>query len=92
MSEGHEIVLSNRQRLVLTGVLHVESFDEDEIILETNMGMLALKGQGLHVLQLNLEDGKLAVEGAIKTLDYLDERAGKHGKGRGRGFWQRLLK
>lgn len=92
MGEVHEVRIHNRQLLSLSGMLHVESFDEAEIVVETNMGTLSLKGEGLHVKELNLEEGKLTVEGFVTHIDYLDERAHKDMKDKAKGFWQRLMK
>lgn len=52
---NHSLTVNGRKQLILQGVLLVDSFDESEIKLETNMGILSLKGEGLHITQLNLE-------------------------------------
>ena len=68
----HKILLSNRQTAVLTGVLDVLSFDVAEILLETEQGMLMIKGNDLHVNRLTLEKGEVDVEGRIDGLTYSD--------------------
>lgn len=69
---GHSISLENRERAVFTGVEAVESFNEDEVILVTEGGIIALSGQGLHISRLNLDDGQLIVEGFILGVDYAE--------------------
>ncbi len=91
-SKEYRIMMTNRQHTVVEGVENVESFDDQEILLDTKMGLLILKGQNLHIVQLNLEDGTLVVDGHCKTLDFLDEKAAKSLKGRSKGFIQRILK
>lgn len=91
-TKEYKIMMTNRSNAVIEGVENVESFDENEIILETKMGLLVLKGQNLHIVQLNLDEGTLAVEGHCKTLDFTDEKNARGIKGKGKGFIQRILK
>lgn len=86
----HSVSIHGRKELVLQGVQHVGSFDESEITLETNMGTLVLKGEGLHITQLSLETGSLAAEGFFSSIQYVDDRG--RGKGKGKGLWNRILK
>ncbi len=66
----HKISLSNRKNGNFTGILDVISFDINEVLLETEMGMLHVKGKDLHVNRLNLEKGEVDVEGMIEGLTY----------------------
>lgn len=87
-----KMLMTNRQKLQLEGVEHVASFDEEEITLETDLGMLVLKGKGLHITQLNLEVGNLAVEGLIFSIDYIEEKGVKGLRSRGKGLLDKILK
>ena len=69
---GHTMVLSNRKNGVLNGVIDVLSFDVGEILLETELGMLMIKGSDLHVSRLTLEKGEVDIEGRIDSLVYSD--------------------
>ena len=66
----HKIALTNRKNINITGVLDVISFDIMEVLLETEQGMLNIKGKDLHVNRLNLEKGEVDVEGTIDALSY----------------------
>jgi sporulation protein YabP len=57
MSE-HSLLLLDRRTMEISGVINVNTFDEEEIILETVMGYLYVQGEELHVSMLNLEQGK----------------------------------
>lgn len=70
VSKSHKIVLTNRKGGNFTGVLDVISFDISEILLETEQGMLNVKGKDLHVNRLNLEKGEVDIEGSIDALSY----------------------
>ncbi len=75
--EKHKIILEDRERLSMTGVIDVLSFDEDSIIAETEKGMLILRGSNIHVGKLNLDDGEVTVDGAIDTIEYSEDGIAK---------------
>lgn len=79
--KDHTLSLRNRERLSLDGVLHVDSFDQREIALQTEGGALVIKGEALHIKELNVETSTLTVEGRIRSLEYGDESAADKGKG-----------
>ena len=86
---AHKLILNNRRTCNLTGVNDVLSFDEKEIILETEQGMLMIKGNDLHVNRLSLDKGEVDIEGRIDSLTY-SENAG-YGKS-GESFLAKLFK
>lgn len=85
----NRVVLTDRKHMVLEGVQHVGSFDENEITLETNMGYLCLKGEGLHITQLNLDVGSLVAEGFFTGIEFKENQSFK---GKSRGVLGRFLK
>lgn len=82
---GHHLILEDRERLTVSGVEEVESFDENTIVMETAQGVLIVRGEGLHIEKLSLDGGDLKVEGMVEALSYEEPR-----RGRG-GFLSRLL-
>jgi len=76
-----EMKMLNRKLLELSGVLSVESFDSEEFLLETECGFLTIKGQNLHIKNLNLEQGLVAIEGLVNQLAYLDGNSQSKSKG-----------
>ncbi len=66
----HSLSLENRTRLNLSGVTDIDSFDESQILLFTQLGELLIKGKNLHVNELSVESGSLTVEGDIWLLSY----------------------
>lgn len=78
-SGAHRIVMTNREEMTITGVADVVSFDETLVVIETEMGMLEIKGDGLHVNQLNLENGEMSLSGEIEGLEYDDKTVYKKG-------------
>jgi sporulation protein YabP len=77
-----EVKMLNRKLMEISGVLNVESFDAEEFLLETEMGFLTIKGVNLHIKNLNLEQGLVAIEGLVNELAYVDGGGtGKSSKG-----------
>lgn len=85
----HKIMLTNRRACTINGVNDVLSFDIHEVLLETEQGMLMIKGDELHVNRLSLDKGEVDVDGQIDSLTY-SENTG-YGK-KGESFLSRLLK
>ncbi len=75
MRKSHKLVINNRQTSMVTGVLDVLAFDLNEILLETEQGMLMVKGSDLHVNRLSLEKGEVDLTGNIDSVAYSDVQA-----------------
>ena len=69
-TKSHKLILTNRKNANFTGILDVLSFDVAEVLLETELGMLHIKGKDLHVNRLNLEKGEADIEGEVDTMTY----------------------
>lgn len=65
-----ELSIENRKKLKLGGVSDVESFSETAVLAETCMGRISIKGEGLKISKLNVDDGNLMIEGRINSLEY----------------------
>lgn len=70
---AHKISLNNRRNLSIGGVVDVLSFDVKEVLLETELGMLMIKGADLHIERLTLDKGEVDVEGKIDSLTYSEQ-------------------
>ena len=84
--KSYGLSIDRREKAVLTGVTEVERFDESEVVLHTHGGRLTLTGSGLHVSSLQLEEGRLLVDGAIDGVQY--DGSGPVRRG---GFFRRAL-
>lgn len=73
---SHKIVMTNRRACSINGVNEVLSFDVNEILLETEQGMLMIKGEELHVNRLTLDKGEVDVDGRIDSFTYSDTVSG----------------
>lgn len=79
----HRLSLNERRQLTVTGVNEVVSFDETEVVLQTDLGILSVQGQALQLKNLSLEGGQVAVDGTVSALIYAEPRQD--------GWFRRLL-
>lgn len=73
------IILENREKMTLSGVLDVLSFDDQVVILETELGLLTIKGQNLKITKLSLDTADVIIEGDILNLAYSEKNLDKKG-------------
>lgn len=71
-SRTHKVTMTNRRTCAINGVNDVLSFDVHEILLETEQGMLMIKGDELHVNRLTLDKGEVDIDGKIDSFTYSD--------------------
>lgn len=71
------LILENREKLTITGVEDVLSFDDQIVIINTQLGLLTIKGDDLRINKLNLDSSEVVIEGEIFNLGYSDNDIGK---------------
>lgn len=84
----HDVVMRGRRLIDITGVKQVESFDNEEFLLETVMGFLAVRGQNLQMKNLDVDKGIVSIKGKVFDLVYYDD----HDGGKAKGFFGKLFK
>lgn len=67
------LILENRGKLSISGVLDVMSFDDQVVILETELGLLTVKGENIRINKLSIDTSEVIVEGSISSLAYSDK-------------------
>lgn len=73
----HELKLMDRREISLTGIKKITSFDSEEFLLESNMGIILIKGTGLEIMKLDTHDGNVKIKGKINSFTYLDNNKEK---------------
>ncbi len=68
----HKVMMTGREKLSVSGVEDVDSFDEDRITVYTVDGTMTVKGAAFRINRLNVEDGQLEIEGEIDSIEYSD--------------------
>ena len=74
---NHSITITERKNLLITGVKKIENFDNEEFLLETVMGFLAVKGEDLELVKLDTLSGNVSIKGLIKGFSYMDDSSSK---------------
>lgn len=67
------IILENRKKLTLTGIKDVLSFDDEIVVVESELGLLNIKGTDLRVNKISVETGDVIVDGTIRAIEYSDK-------------------
>ena|SRR5690625_341244 len=80
-SREHNVRINNRKEMEINGVKEIDSFDNEEFLLETNMGYLIVRGQNLQLKNLNVEEGIVQIKGKVYELVYVDEEHQEKAKG-----------
>ena len=71
----HRLTIQDRKLAGITGVSDCVSFDENEVVLDTDMGLLTIRGKDLHVNRLTLEKGEVDLEGTVESFVYSSNEA-----------------
>ncbi|RKD20923.1 sporulation protein YabP [Caminicella sporogenes DSM 14501] len=88
-NRSQNIILENREKMSISGVEHVKSYNDDMIVLVTVQGNLTIRGEGLDIKKLNLEDGNLSIEGYITSIVYSEK---EDNLSKGLGFLGKMFK
>ncbi len=67
---SHKLHMEDRNKIEMTGITDVISFDLNKVVLESDYGVITIKGSNLHVNKLSVEKGELDVDGSIMAIDY----------------------
>ena len=86
--QEHDVIMRGRRLLDITGVKQVESFDNEEFLLETVMGFLSIRGQNLQMKNLDVDKGVVSIKGRVYDISYLDD----HQTEKAKGFFSKLFK
>lgn len=86
--KSHKLCMDDRASAIITGVNDVLSFDANEVLLDTEQGILMIRGDDLHVSRLTLEKGEVDVDGRIDSLSYSNNNNSKNTE----SFFSKLFK
>lgn len=83
---SHNLILKERKSLNISGVLDVDSFDDNAVVAYTDLGELTIKGSNLHISKINLDSGDLELDGEVYALEYAEDRPAE------KGFFSKLFR
>ncbi len=70
---NHSVTMVERKSLLISGIKKIDSFDDEEFLIETTMGYLVVKGSELELLKLDSLQGNISIKGIIKSFSYIDD-------------------
>ena len=74
---NHGISLAERKNVVVTGVKKIESFDNEEFLMDTTLGFLVIKGSDLEIIKLDTYQGNVTIKGTVDSLSYMSKEMKK---------------
>ncbi len=69
---NHGVSIAERKNILVTGVKKIESFDNEEFMMDTTLGFLVIKGSGLEIIKLDTYQGNVSIKGQVDSLTYMD--------------------
>ncbi len=69
---SHEVKIVDRGIISLSGIKKINSFDNEEFLMESNMGMILLKGEKLEIIKLDTHDGNVKIKGKLNSFTYIE--------------------
>lgn len=69
----HSFSVQERKNIALTGVVKIDSFDKEEFLIETSLGIMNIKGSNLEVVRLDTYQGNLTIKGTINSISYVED-------------------
>lgn len=85
---SHNVTISDRKNIMISGVKKIESFDNEEFLMETNMGYVLVKGSELEIIKLDTYQGNISIKGKFNSLIYMDSTK----KEKDEGMFSKLFK
>ena len=85
--DTHIVNIDNRERVSVTEVTDVESFNEEIILLNLKNGSLIIRGENLHIQKLDLDEGRVLITGSIGSAVYTEKKDRQD-----KGFLKKILK
>lgn len=80
-SYNHSISVNERKNLSMTGVKKIESFDEKEFLIDSNMGHILIKGDDMELLKMDSVSGNISIKGFVNSFSYVDDLKKKSDEG-----------
>lgn len=69
---NHSISITERQNIQISGITKIDSFDNEEFLLETSAGPLGIKGKDLEIIKLDTYEGTIMIKGVVDAFSYFD--------------------
>lgn len=81
ITSNHSISLNERKSISISGVKKIDSFDNEEFLMDTVMGYMVIKGEELEIVKLDTFQGNVSIKGKFNSLSYMDGTSKKKEEG-----------
>ena len=71
-SYNHNVKINERKNIVISGVKRIDSFDNEEFLMETTMGYMVIKGAELEIIKLDTYQGNVSIKGRVNSITYME--------------------
>ena len=71
-SFNHTVTINERKNIIISGIKKIDSFDNEEFLLETTMGYMVIKGADLEIIKLDTYQGNVSIKGKVNSLTYME--------------------
>ncbi|MBQ4584212.1 MAG: sporulation protein YabP [Bacilli bacterium] len=86
---SHELKMVDRSQIIFTGIKKITSFDNEEFLMDSTMGVILLKGESLEIVKLDTHEGNVKIKGKVNSIAYLENNKLKNKE---EGFIAKLFK
>lgn len=69
------LMLENRRKLTINGVIEVINFNESQILLNTDVGTMMVKGKELKMNKLDVQNGDVIITGKVDSFVYTSDKS-----------------
>ncbi|MCB2290991.1 sporulation protein YabP [Clostridium sp. CS001] len=69
------LTLENRKKLTINGVIEVINFNENQILLNTDLGTMVIRGQELRMNKLDVQNGEVLITGKVDSFVYTNDKS-----------------
>ncbi len=69
---NHNVTINDRKSILVSGVKKIDSFDNEEFLMETTMGYIVIKGHDLEIIKLDTMSGNVSIKGTLSSLNYME--------------------
>ena len=70
---NHNVTINERKNIVISGVKKIDSFDNEEFLMDTTMGYMVIKGSELEIIKLDTYQGNVSIKGLLKSFSYVED-------------------
>ena len=89
ISNPSNVTIKDRKSIEISGIKQIDSFDNQEFLLDTVVGYLHIKGKNLTLGKMDNDNKEVVINGSIDSINYVESMLKGTGKEK---FMKKLFK